>query len=91
MSDSRRITVTLPEPLAEAVRTAVKSGTYASTSDVVRDAVALWQSQADARARESAQLRKAWDEGKASGAARPFDIKAIIGRAEAALKTRRRA
>ena len=89
MSDTRRITVTLPTPLAEAVQTAVESGSYSTTSEVVRDAVALWHEQVAAREVEA--LRRLWDEGKASGQPRPFSIDTIVARVSDGSKKKSRA
>jgi antitoxin ParD1/3/4 len=66
-----RLTVALPGRLAKAVRKAVTAGEYASTSEVVRDALRLWEGRRELRARDMVVLRRAWDEGKASGRWRP--------------------
>jgi antitoxin ParD1/3/4 len=67
--------------MAEQMRAAVDAGEYATTSEIVRDALRLWESRREFRAREIADLKAAWDKGKASGKAKPLDIEAIIGRA----------
>lgn len=82
MSDIERMTVVFPQPMASRIREAVATGDYASTSEAVRDAVRLWTDRRAFRAGELEALRRAWDEGKASGVAGPFDMKAIIAGAK---------
>jgi antitoxin ParD1/3/4 len=53
-------------------------GEYASASDVVRDAMRLWNERRAFRAEELRLLRDAWDKGKANAIAGPLDMKAII-------------
>ena len=45
MSEIERITVTLTAELARAVRGAVKAGDYASSSEIVREALRDWRSK----------------------------------------------
>lgn len=88
MGDYARMTVVVPEPMAEKIHAAIAAGEYASASEVVRDAMRLWTERRAFRAEELRVLRDAWDRGKASGIAGPLDVKAIIaeakGEAEAA-------
>jgi antitoxin ParD1/3/4 len=84
-----RLTVALPERMAKAIRKAVNAGEYASTSEVVRDALRFWEQRRELRSREIAALRRAWDEGKASGDAGPFDIARLIAEEKAARSSNR--
>ena len=43
MSDMERLTITLTPELAESVKRAVKSGDYASSSEIVREALRDWK------------------------------------------------
>ena len=43
MAGIERLTITLPSGMAEAVKGAVNDGDYASTSEVVRDALRDWK------------------------------------------------
>ncbi len=88
MASIERMTVVVPEPMAAKIRAAVASGDYASTSEVVRDAMRLWSDRREFRREELEALRNAWDAGKASGVAGPLDMISIIGeaRAEASAK-----
>ncbi len=78
MSNIERMTVVFPGPMADRIRAAVEKGEYASTSEVVREAVRLWTDRRDLRTRERAMLRRAWDEGKKSGAAGTYDMRKIL-------------
>jgi antitoxin ParD1/3/4 len=78
MAEIERLSIALPTPMADAVRRAVDAGEYASASEVVRDALRLWESRRQLRARDLEVLRTRWDEGKASGRAGPLDIKRLI-------------
>lgn len=89
VSEIERVTVALPTPMADRLRSAVKSGEYATTSEIVRDALRLWEGRRELRGRELAALKAAWDQGKASGPARPLDIEAIVGKARRAKKSGR--
>jgi len=86
MSEIERLSIALPAPMADAVRRAVEDGEYASTSEVVRDALQLWEARRQIRERDLEVLRKAWDDGKASGSAGPLDIKRLIAEERARLE-----
>jgi antitoxin ParD1/3/4 len=81
MAQTKHITVAFPEPMADQLRAAVEAGEYASTSEAVCDAVRLW---GDRRQQDIEKLRRAWDEGKASGSAGPLNMAEIIAEAKAA-------
>lgn len=78
MAEIERLSIALPAPMADAVRRAVEAGEYASSSEVIRDALRLWESHRQFSKRDVALLRRRWDEGKASGRAGPLDIKRLI-------------
>ncbi|HZZ90553.1 MAG TPA: type II toxin-antitoxin system ParD family antitoxin [Caulobacteraceae bacterium] len=65
MSQVEKVSIALTAELAEKVRQAVSSGDYASTSEVVRDALRDWVQDREERAR----IRRLWEEGLASGVA----------------------
>ena len=90
MAEIERLSIALPAPMADAVRRAVDAGEYASTSEVIRDALRLWESRRHLRERDLEVVRKRWDEGKASGRAGPLDIKRLIYVERANLKSSRR-
>ena len=52
MSGMESVTVALPAIMAEQMRAAVDAGEYATTSEIVRDALRLWESRRELRARD---------------------------------------
>ena len=58
---AERLSITLPQDLAEMIRTKVRTGDYASNSDVVRDALRVWQRHQEAIAEKRAWLRDKLD------------------------------
>ena len=80
MSEIERMTIALPAPMAAAIRGAVDAGEYATASEVIRDALRLWQTRRDFTARDLEKLRQRFDDGKASGLAGSLDMGALIAR-----------
>jgi antitoxin ParD1/3/4 len=66
MSQIQKVSVALTTELADKVQAAVRSGDYASASEVIRDALRDWAQDREQRAR----IRRLWDEGLASGVAK---------------------
>jgi antitoxin ParD1/3/4 len=83
MSKIERMTVVFPEPMAEQIRAAVDAGEYESTSEVVRDAVRLWNGRRELRAHERDALRQAWIAGKSSGISGRYDMSQLLKEAKA--------
>lgn len=71
---------------AAAIREAVESGDYATSSEVVREAMRLWTERQAQKRAAMARIGKLWDEGIASGSAGIMDVEAIIERAKARQK-----
>jgi antitoxin ParD1/3/4 len=67
MSAIERMTITIPSEMAATVREAVAGGEYASTSEVIRDALRAWVRVHDEERRELAALRDAIRVGLDSG------------------------
>ena len=78
MAEIERVTIALPEPMAASVRAAVEAGEYASTSEVLRDALRLWVARRELRVRDVEEMRRRWEAGKASGLARELSIREVI-------------
>lgn len=57
------ISISLTPELVSMIKARVESGRYASTSEVVREALRLLEAKDERRAEESARLRLAWTEG----------------------------
>lgn len=71
MSTIERMTVTMPAEMAATLRQTVAGGEYASTSEVVREALRAWMRSRDADQRDLAALRQAISDGDNSGAGIP--------------------
>ncbi|WP_407522983.1 ribbon-helix-helix domain-containing protein [Methylobacterium oryzisoli] len=77
MANIERMTIVFPEPMAAQIRAAVEAGEYASTSEVVHEAVRLWSGHRRVKEHELEQLRQAWDAGKAGGVHGTMDFEAL--------------
>jgi len=47
----------------------VETGEYATTSEIVREAIRDWQFKRELRQEDLSRLRQMWDQGNASGSA----------------------
>ena len=74
MADIQKVSVALTGEQLAALKAAVEAGEYATTSEIVREALRDWQFKRDLRQEELKRLRKLWDEGKASGPPEPLDF-----------------
>jgi antitoxin ParD1/3/4 len=83
MPDIQKISIALTSEQLAALRQAVDAGEYATTSEVVRDAIRDWQLKRGLRQDEVKRLARLWDGGKASGPVEPFDIERTLARAKA--------
>ena len=73
MPTAERITITMPTDMAETLRQTVAGGEYASTSEVVREALRDWTRNRDADRRDLEMLRGAIKAGLDSGPGVPAD------------------
>jgi len=76
MAEIERITATLPSEMAAALKDAVADGEYASSSEVVREALRDWKVKRALQLRELAGLKADIDKGLAdvaAGRVRDFD------------------
>ena len=64
MSKLERITVTMPAEMAARLRAAVERGEYATTSEVVREALRDWGSEQDRIEAENAAMRELLDKAR---------------------------
>jgi len=86
MPNVEKMSLALTTQQAAMMRDAVSTGAYATTSEIVREAMRDWESKWLARSEEIRRLRALWDEGKASGPAEPVDFKELREEAQAKLK-----
>ena len=86
MSTIERITITLTAEMAEAGRMAVQAGEYASSSEIIREALLDWRHK---RALQEQELRTKVQQGLAdikAGRVREFDPERIIRKGEEQLQ-----
>ncbi len=69
----QKVSVALTGEQVAALKAAVEAGEYATTSEIVREALRDWQFKRELRQKDIERLRQLWDEGKASGPATPLD------------------
>ncbi len=83
MADIERMTITLPAEMAALVKGAVDGGDYASSSEVVREALRDWKAKRAVQMQELAALKADIDKGLAdlaAGRVKDFDAERIIER-----------
>ena len=83
MGAVEKLSIALTPEFAAEVREAVASGEYASTSEVIRDALRTWKQRRQQQAIALDELRRLWREGVESaekGPSEAFDAEDIIRR-----------
>ena len=91
MADIERLTISLPADMAATIKGAVETGDYASTSEVVREALRDWRTKRAVQLQELAALKADIDKGLADVAAvrvKDFDSKNIVERGRRLLARR---
>ena len=83
MAEIQKVSIALTGEQLASMRAAVAAGEYATTSEIVREAIREWQYKRELRQDDIRRLRALWDEGKASGAGEPFDIEKTLAAAQA--------
>ena len=68
-----KLSIALTQEFAADIRQAVATGEYASTSEVIRDALRAWKQLRQGRAVALEELRRLWRDGADSGEAEPLD------------------
>lgn len=86
MAEIKKISIALTAEQIVAMKSAVDAGEYATTSEVIREALREWQRKRDLQAEELKRLRQAWMEGKASGAPTTLDSVSLREEARKRLK-----
>jgi antitoxin ParD1/3/4 len=74
MPDVQKVSIALTAEQIAAMKAAVETGEYATTSEIVREALRDWQFKRGLRSEDIKRLRQLWDEGKASGHAKSLDF-----------------
>ena len=91
MAEIERLTITLPADMAAAVKGGVSGGDYASTSEVVREALRDWKIKRALQLQELAGLKTEIDRGLtdlAEDRVKDFDAERIIERGRQLLARR---
>jgi antitoxin ParD1/3/4 len=70
MPDVQKVSVALTGEQIVALKAAVETGEYATTSEIVREAIRDWQFKRELRQEDLKRLRQLWDEGKTSAPTR---------------------
>ncbi len=89
MSDTERMTITLTPEMARTVKSAVATGDYASSSEIVREALRHWRRQREIQAQELEALRAEVQVGMRDleqGRVRNFDTDRITQKGRQRLK-----
>jgi antitoxin ParD1/3/4 len=77
MPNVEKISVALTPEMAALVRDAVKSGEYASSSEIIREALRDWKYKRLLQSQNLDEIHRLWQEGINSGAGKYADIEAI--------------
>ena len=77
MANVEKVSVALTPEMLAVVREAVESGEYASSSEVMREALRDWKRRRALERIEIEELRRLWQEGLESGPGRFADMAAI--------------
>ena len=91
MAEIERMTITLPSDMAAVVKGAVQGGEYASSSEVVREALRDWKTKRALQLQELAALKADIDRGLADlaeGRVKDFDAARIVERGRTLLAGR---
>jgi antitoxin ParD1/3/4 len=91
MSEIERLTITLPTEMVAVVKGAVEEGDYASSSEVVREALRDWKMKRAIRLQELSSLKADIDQGLAdvaAGRVQNFDTRHIVERGRKLLANR---
>lgn len=91
MANIEKISVALTTEQVAALRAAVDAGEYATTSEIVREAIRDWQLKRELRQEDINRLRRMWDEGVASGSAGRIDMPQLRDEARTRLKRAKKA
>lgn len=82
MPGTEKMSITLTPELAAIVNEAVATGDYASTSEVIREALRDWRIKQMVRRQQIQEIRQLWDEAVQSGPGRFHNVEELIQEAE---------
>jgi antitoxin ParD1/3/4 len=90
MANVEKISIALPTDMASLVRNAVETGDYASSSEVIREALREWKARRAARTDAIGEIRRLWEEGISSGPSKELDMAAIKKRGRQRIQSGRK-
>jgi antitoxin ParD1/3/4 len=76
--DIQKISIALTGKQVVLLKAAVETGEYATTSEIIREALRDWQYKRELRSEELQRLRQLWDQGQARGTATKLDPAAFL-------------
>lgn len=85
MPNIQKLSIALTTEQVAALRAAVEGGEYATTSEVVREAIRDWQAKRALHQQDIHQLRHLWQDGLASGPAGEVNFSELRTEARARL------
>lgn len=85
MANVQKVSIALTSEQVAALRAVVEAGEYATTSEVVREALRDWQMKRALQREDIRRLRHLWDEGLASASAGDIDMTTLRLEARARL------
>jgi len=71
---AKRITITLPPDMLTSIKKEVSSGSYASTSEVIREAMRMWQKREEEHKAKISLIRKRLAHSEQSGEPVPLNM-----------------
>jgi antitoxin ParD1/3/4 len=86
MADIQKISVALTAEQIHSLKAAVETGEYATTSEIVREALREWQWKRELRGEDLKRMRELWNKGKSSGPATPLNMAETRNQARLRLK-----
>jgi len=86
MANVEKVSIALTPEMLAVVREAVESGEYASSSEVMREALRDWKRRRSLEQKEIEELRHLWNEGLESGSGRFADMAEIKAEARQRLE-----
>jgi antitoxin ParD1/3/4 len=90
MSKIEKVSVALTSEQIASLKAAVETGEYATTSEIIREALRDWQARRELHNEDMKRLRRLWDEGLASGPGQFHDIADLKAEARRRIETARR-
>lgn len=82
MPGTEKMSITLTPELAAMINDAVATGNYASTSEVIREALRDWRRKQMIHQQQLQEVRQLWNEAVQSGPGQFRDIEELIQEAE---------